>query len=90
MHKLREKKRYCKSIVNGISLKTIYKMFEYSTINAKLTNLQLSELKTAVKNNEGTNLRLGSKNFNKEESPHELFLTQKQVTKIKKFEQSTN
>ena len=41
--------------------------------------MQLSKLKTTVKNNEGTTLRLGSKNFNKQELPHELFLTQKQI-----------
>ena len=58
-------------------------MVEYNTINAKLTNLQLSKSKTAVKNNEGTTLRLGAKNFNKEQLPHELFLTQKQITKLR-------
>ena len=45
--------------------------------------MQLSKLKTTVKNNEGTTLRLGSKNFNKQELPHELFLTQKQITKLR-------
>ena len=58
-------------------------MVENNTINAKLTNLQLSKLKTAVKNNEGTALTLSAKNFNKEELPHELFLTQKQVTRLR-------
>ena len=58
-------------------------MVEYNIINAKLSNLQLSKLKTAVKNNEGTTLRLGAKNFNKEELPHELFLTQQQTTKLR-------
>ena len=51
-------------------------MVEYNKINAKLSNLQLSKLKTAGKNNEGTTLRTGAKNFNKQqELPHELFLT---------------
>ena len=59
-------------------------MAEYNTINAKLTNLQLSKLKTALKNNEGTTLRLSNKKLNKEQLPHELFLTQKQVTKLRK------
>ena len=58
-------------------------MDEYNKINAKLSNLQLSKLKTASKNNKGTTLRIGSKNFNKQELPHELFLTQKQTTKLK-------
>ena len=57
-------------------------MVDYSTINAKLSNLQLSKLKIAVKNNEGTTLRLGAKNFNNEQLPHEL-LTQKQITKLR-------
>ena len=57
-------------------------MVEYNTINAKLTNSQLSGLKTAVKNNEGTILKLGAKNFNKQELPHELLLIRKQVTKL--------
>ena len=58
-------------------------MVEYNTINTKLSNLQLRKLKTAVKNNEGTTLKISNKNFNKEELPHELFLTQKQVTKLR-------
>ena len=57
-------------------------MVAYNTINAKLTNSQLSGLKTAVKNNEGTTLKLGAKNFNKQELPHELLLIRKQVTKL--------
>ena len=49
----------------------------------KLSNLQLSKLKTTVKNNEGTTLRISNKNFNKQELPHELFLTQQQTTKLR-------
>ena len=45
----------------------------------KLSNLQLSKLKT----NEGTTLRISNKNFNKQELPHELFLTQQQTTKLR-------
>ena len=52
-------------------------MVEYDKINAKLSNMQLSKLKTAVKNNEGTTLRINSKNFNSDNLPHELFLTQR-------------
>ena len=58
-------------------------MVEYNAINTKLSNLQLSKLKTAVKNNEGTTLRISNKNFNKEELPHELFLIQRQITKLR-------
>ena len=45
-------------------------MVEYSKIHCKLTNVQLNELKKAVKSNEGRTLRLGIKNFNKDELPH--------------------
>ena len=64
-------------------------MVEYNKINAKLTNLQLSKLKTAVKNNEGTTLRINNKNFNKEELPHELYLTKKQITKLRNRSKTT-
>ena len=50
-------------------------MVEYSKIKCKLTNVQLNKLKKAVKSNEGVTLRLGIKNFNKDELPHELLLT---------------
>ena len=49
-----------------------------NTVTWKLSNLQFSKLKTAVKHNEGTTLKLGTKNFNKTDLPHELFLPQRQ------------
>ena len=58
-------------------------MIEYNKINAKLSNLQVSKLKTAVKNNEGTTLRISSKNFNSQDLPHELYLTTRQTTKLR-------
>ena len=58
-------------------------MIAYSKINCKLTNVQLSKLKKAVKSNEETTLRLGIKNFNKDELPHELLLTTRQNTKLR-------
>ena len=58
-------------------------MVEYSKINCKLTNVQLSKVKKAVKSNEGTTLRLGIKNFNKDELPHELLLTTRKNTKLR-------
>ena len=58
-------------------------MVEYSKINRKLTNVQLNKLKKAVKSNEGATLRLGIKNFNKDETPHELILTTRQNTKLR-------
>ena len=57
-------------------------MVEYSEINCKLTNVQLNKLKKAVKSNEGATLRLGIKNFNKDEHPHELLLTTRKNTKL--------
>ena len=58
-------------------------MVEYAEIDCKLTNVQLNKLKKAVKSNEGAILRLGIKNFNKNERPHELLLTTRQNTKLR-------
>ena len=58
-------------------------MLEYSKINCKLTNIHLNKFKKAVKSNEGATLRLGIKNFNKDELPHELLLTTRQNTKLR-------
>ena len=57
-------------------------MVEYNKISCKLTNVQLNKLKRAVRSNERTTLRLGIKNFNKDELPHELLLTTRQNTKL--------
>ena len=58
-------------------------MVEYTKVNVKLTNLQLSKLKKAVKNNDSTTLRIGIKNLNKDELPHELLLTTRQSTELR-------
>ena len=58
-------------------------MVEYTRINCKLTNVQLNKLKKSVKSNEGATLRLGIRNFNKDELPHELLLTTRQNTKLR-------
>ena len=50
-------------------------MVNYNKVNLKLSNLQLKELKEAVKNNNGATLRIGNKNFNKHQLLHELYLT---------------
>ena len=52
-------------------------------MNYKLTNLQLNLFKIAVKSNEGGTLRLSTKNFSKNEVPHELLLTTRQDTKLR-------
>ena len=59
-------------------------MVEYTKINCNLTNVQLNKLKKSVKSNQGATLRLGIKNFNKDELPHELLLTTRQNTKLRK------
>ena len=58
-------------------------MVEYTKVNVKLTNLQLSKFKKAVKNNDGATLRIGIKNFNKEGLPPELLLRARQSTKLR-------
>ena len=45
-------------------------MVEYNKISVKLLNLQVRNLNTAVKNNEGTTLRITSKIFNSQDLPH--------------------
>ena len=58
-------------------------MVEYTKINCKLANVQMNKLKKAVKSNEGASLKLGIKNFNKDELPHELLLATKQNPKLR-------
>ena len=57
-------------------------MVEYTKVNVKLTNLRLSKLKKVAKNNDSAALRIGIKNLNKEDLPHELLLTTRQSTKL--------
>ena len=58
-------------------------MVEYTKVNVKLTNLQLTKLKKAVTNNDGATLRISIRNFNKEDLPHKLSLTIRQNTKLR-------
>ena len=53
-------------------------MVEYNAINAKLSDLQLNKLKTEVKNQAGTTLKMNVKMFNGNKLPHELLLTTRQ------------
>ena len=59
-------------------------MTNYQEARVKLTNTQLSKLKSATKNKTGAILRLNKKNFDDEELSHELFLQTRQTTKIRK------
>ena len=58
-------------------------MVEYNKTDCKLSNIQLNKLKKAVKDGNELVLRLGITNFNKDELPHELFLTTRQSTKLR-------
>ena len=58
-------------------------MIEYNTENAKLSNSQLNKLNSAVKNKQRTILRMNSRIFNGNNLPHELFLAQRQATKLR-------
>ena len=58
-------------------------MVEYNKVNAKLSNLQPNKFENAVKNNEGKTLRISAKIFDKDNLPHELLLTTRQVTKLR-------
>ena len=52
-------------------------------MNAKLTDKQLNQLKTAVKEKTGTTLRMSLKMFDGNDLPHELLLTTRQKTKLR-------
>ena len=54
-------------------------MVKCNTVNAKLSNLQLNKLKNAVKNKEGTTLRVNARMFNGNNLSHELLLTTRQT-----------
>ena len=58
-------------------------MVEYNVINAKLSDLQLNKLKSAVKNKRGTTLRMSARMFSVNNLPHELLLTTRQTTKLR-------
>ena len=47
-------------------------MIEYNTVNVKLSNSQLDQLKSEVKRNGRKTLRISVKMFNSDNLPHEL------------------
>ena len=63
-----------------------YKMTQYNSLNVKLSNSQLNELKSAIKNESEVVLRLSSNIIGDNETnfPHKLFLTDRQVSNIRK------
>ena len=58
-------------------------MVEYNTVNAKISNSQLNKLNNAVKNKQGTTLRMNARMFNGNSLPNELLLTTRQTTKLR-------
>ena len=58
-------------------------MAEYSKVNVKLSNEQLKQLKTAVKNKAEKSLRINLKMFDVNDLPHELLLTTRQKAKLR-------
>ena len=60
-----------------------YKMVQYNKIDLHLINLQLKKIVDAVKNKNGTTIRLINKSFNKNQLIHELYLTERQLNKLR-------
>ena len=63
-------------------------MIQYDSVNVKLSNSQLNKLKSAIKNEHDVVIRLspsmiGNSN-DKGNFPHELLLTDRQVSTIRK------
>ena len=59
-------------------------MTEYNTVNVKLSDSQLNKLKSASKDRQGTTLRMNTRMFSPNNLPHELLLTTRQTTKLRK------
>ena len=61
-------------------------MTQYNSLNVKLSNSQLNELKSAIKNQSEVVLRLSSNIIGDNETnfPHNLLLTDRQVSNIRK------
>ena len=63
-------------------------MTQYTSLNVKLSNLQLNKLKSAIKNETDVVLRISSNmvgnSNNNTNFPHELLLTNRQVANLPK------
>ena len=58
-------------------------MVEYNTVNAKLSDSQLNILKSAVKNRQGTTLRMDTRMFSENDLSHEFLLTTRQTSNLR-------
>ena len=58
-------------------------MVEYNKVNTKLSDSQLNNLKTTIKNQTEVTLTMNIKMFNGNNLSHELLLTTRQTTKLK-------
>ena len=58
-------------------------MVECSKVNVKLSDRQLKQLKTSVKNKTGTTLKMSFKMLDGNDLPRELLLTTRQKTEIR-------
>ena len=58
-------------------------MVEYSKVKVKLSDTQLKNLKTAVKDKTETTLGISLKMFNGNDLPHELLLTTRKKNKLR-------
>ena len=56
------------------SVTVLWKIESYEEARVKITNTQLSKLKSAAKDKAGNTLRITKKNCQDEELPHELLL----------------
>ena len=61
-------------------------MTQYNSLNVKLSNSELNEFKSAIKNKTGVVLRLSSNMIDDNETnfPHKLLLTNRQVSNLRK------
>ena len=58
-------------------------MVEYIKVNVKLSDVQISKLKSAAKIQTGVTSRMNIKMCNRKNLPHQLLLTTRQKTKLR-------
>ena len=73
-------------LLNAILIFINIKMTQYNSLNVKLSNSQLNKLKSAIKDETEAVLRLSSNMIGNNETdfPHELLLTNRQVSNLRK------